>query len=354
MAKELLKGNVAAAEAACRAGMNFFAGYPITPSTEILEYLSHRLPELGRTFIQGENEIASINMVMGAAACGGRCLTASSGPGISLKASGYSYAAENCLPFVVINVQRWGCGLGSLLSGQSDYFRDVKGGGHGDFHHIVYAPTDIQELVDMTYNAFDIAEKYRCGVTILSEALLGQMMESVELPPFKEREVPLDWGIDGTGKVGLKLTPPPKRSGDYFARREPAYIEIEETLQQWDAVETADAEHVIVAFGLPSRVCRDAVKTLRAEGIKAGLIVPKTLYPYPFDAFKALPEGVKSFLSVETNHIGMMVEDVALASRKAKQFAPVYCMNYGPGIPRTTEVCAYVKNIIAGTVKERF
>ncbi len=354
MAKELLKGNVAAAEAAVRAGCDFFAGYPITPSTEILEHLSSRMPELGRVFIQGENEIASINMVMGAAACGGRCLTASSGPGISLKASGFSYAATNDIPFVVINVQRWGCGLGSLESGQSDYFRDVKGGGHGDYYHIVYAPSDVQEFVDMTYKSFDIAEKYRCGVTILSEALLGQLMESVELPPFKTRETPLDWGIDGTGEVGLKVAHHPKRSGDYTVRREKAYAEIQALHQEWKSFMTEDAEHILVAFGLPSRVCHDAIVKLRNEGKKVGLISPKTLWPFPFKAFEQLHPGIKSFLTVETNTFGMMVEDVALATRKAKQFAPVYCYPHGPGVPRVKDVIDQFHAIENGTAKERF
>lgn len=354
MSKELIKGNVAAAEAAVRAGMNFFAGYPITPSTEILEYLSHRLPELGRVFVQGENEIASINMVMGAAACGGRCLTASSGPGISLKASAFSYAATNDIPFVVINVQRWGCGLGSLESGQSDYFRDVKGGGHGDYHHVVYAPSDVQELVDMTYNAFDVAEKYRCGVTILSEALLGQLMECVDMPPFKGREKPLDWGIDGTGEVGLKVAKHPKRSGDYTVRREKIYAEIEETMQQWDSLMTEDAEFVLVAFGLPSRVCRDAVIKLRAAGQKVGLITPKTLWPFPFKAFEQLPANVKGFLTVETNTFGMMVEDVGLATRRAKQFAPVYSYAFGPGVPRVRNILDEYEAIQSGLRRERF
>ena len=206
MAKELMKGNVAVAEAAMRGGCDFFAGYPITPSTETLEYLSHRFPELGMKtrFIQSENEISAMNMVMGAASAGARAMTASSGPGISLKAEGMSYAAHYDIPFVVLNVQRWGTGLGSLKSGQADYYRDCKGGGHGDYHNVVFAPSSIQEMVDDAYEAWDIAEKYRVGVTLFSEAVLGQMMENVELPPFKKREGELDWGIDGTGTKGMK------------------------------------------------------------------------------------------------------------------------------------------------------
>ena len=192
---------MALAEAALRGGCDFFAGYPITPSTEALEYLSSRMGEigLGTRFVQAENEIAAINMVMGASAACARALTASSGPGISLKQEGISYAA--LLPALfVFNLQRWGTGLSSLDSGQGDYFRETKGGGHGDYHNIVYAPSSIQELVDDLYEAYDVAEKYRNGITILSEAVLGQMMEGVEMPPFKKRENELDWGVDGGTK----------------------------------------------------------------------------------------------------------------------------------------------------------
>ena len=351
MGKELWKGNEAVAEALIRSGLDFFAGYPITPSTEILEYLSYRMPELGRVFIQAENEISSINMVMGGSACGFRCLTASSGPGISLKASGYSYAARYELPFVVINVQRWGTGLGSLDSGQSDYFRDVKAGGHGDYHHIVYAPASVQELIDQAYTAFDVAERYRIGVTILSEALLGQMVENIVMPEFKTREVPLTWGIDGTGDVGLRMC---GTGNEQNRKRVELYGRIEEEIQDWESFHTEDAECIFVAFGLPARSCYEAVRRLRAEGCKVGLIRPKTLWPYPYKAFEQVAQTAKQFLVVETNTMGQMVEDVALAVKKSKNPAPVYSYAYGSTLPRVSEVIAKYWDVVNHTAKERF
>lgn len=323
MAKELLKGNVAVAEAALRGGCDFFAGYPITPSTETLEYFSFRFPELGMKsrFVQAENEISAINMVMGAASAGARAMTASSGPGISLKAEGMSYAAHYDIPFVVLNVQRWGTGLGSLKSGQADYYRDCKGGGHGDYHNVVFAPNCIQEMVDNAYEAWEAAEKYRVGVTLFSEAVLGQMMENVELPPFKKREGELDWGIDGTGTKGMKYI-----GGDGIEvvdHEVKKYGQIMEEMQRWESYKTEDADYVFVAFGLPSRVCIDAVNKLREKGEKVGLLRPKILWPFPwkgFEELKAVNPGVKGFISVEMNDLGQMVDDVALGSQKSWVF----------------------------------
>ena len=357
MAKELLKGNVALAEAALRGGCDFFAGYPITPSTEALEYLSIRMGEigLGTRFVQAENEISAINMVSGAAAAGARALTASSGPGISLKQEGVSYAARYCLPYVLVNVQRWGTALGSLDSGQGDYFRETKGGGHGDYHNIVYAPSNIQELVDDAYEAFEVAEKYRNGVTILSEAVLGQMIEAVEMPPFKKREQELDFGIDGTGTKGLKYS---SAVGAPFLKIiRPKYEKITEEMQRWESFMTEDADYVIVAFGLCARVSMDVVKTLRARGEKVGLIRPQIVWPYPVKAFEELYKinpNVKGFISVENNDLGQMVEDVALASKKAGYNASVYCYAHGAGIPGVKTVVAQYEAIKNGEVKERY
>lgn len=344
MAKELLKGNVAAAEAAVRAGMNFFAGYPITPSTEILEYLSSRLPEVDRSFIQAENEVSAINMIMGAAAVGARALTASSGPGMSLKASGQSYAARYELPYVIINVQRWGTGLGSLESGQADYFRETRGAGHGEYRNLVLAPNSIQELIDMVYNAWDYAEKYRIGVTILSEAQLGQMMENVELPEFKSRTEDLDWGLDGTGDKGLMLASGqqgPTQAWEIMKR----YNEIEENEQQWESLFTDDAETVFVAFGLPSRSTEGMVRQMRWKGDKVGLIRPKTLWPFPVKAFEEC-RNAKRFISVETNTMGEMVEDVALSVKKLHIDADVYCYAYGPGVPQVKQLIEEYRAIL--------
>lgn len=348
MAKSLWKGNEAVAEAALRGGCNFFAGYPITPSSETLEYLSWRMAEIGRTFIQGENEIASINMVSGASACGARALTATSGPGGALKTEGLSYAAANMIPFVLLNVQRWGTGLGALDSGQTDYFKDVKGGGNGSYHSVVLAPSSVQELVDMAYEAWDIAEKYRISVIILSEGYLGQMMEKVEMPEFK---VPADrgWGIDGTGKSGL---------GSVDARnmkmRGEIYDKITEEMQRFEEYGTEDADYVLVAFGLPGRVCRDAVRQLREAGQKVGLIRPKVLWPFPEEAFKKVNPNVKGFISVESTDFGMLVEDVALMAKKLSFNVPVYCYAHGLGVPGVGKVKDFYNSVINGEVKERF
>lgn len=357
MAKTLLKGNVAVAEAALRGGCDFFSGYPITPSTETLEYLSSRMPEigLGSRFVQAENEMAAINMVMGAASAGARALTASSGPGVSLKAEGMSYAARYSIPFVLLNVQRWGTGLGSLESGQADYNRDCKGGGHGDYHNIVYAPYNIQEMVDDAYEAWEIAEKYRIGVTILSEAVLGQMMEGVEMPPFKKREQELDWGIDGTGTRGMKY--PPGAGKLYLDHALAKYARVTDEMQRWTSYSTEDAEIVLVAFGLPARVCMDVVKKLRARGEKVGLLRPQIIWPFPWQGFQELHDvnpNVKAFVSVESNDLGQMVDDAALAAKKAGYNVPTYCYAHSFGVPGVKQVIAKYEAIVSGEEKERY
>ncbi|MBP3478865.1 MAG: 3-methyl-2-oxobutanoate dehydrogenase subunit beta [Oscillospiraceae bacterium] len=356
MAKVMMKGNVAAAEAAIRGGMEFFAGYPITPSTETLETLSSRMPEEGRVFIQAENEIASINMVLGAAACGARAFTTSSGPGMALKQEGFSYAARMELPYVVMNVQRWGVGLGMLDSGQVDYLRDTRAGGNGDYRHIVYAPDSVQELVDDVYEAFDVSQKYRMGVLILSEGYLGQMMESVELPPYKEITHP-DWGLDGTGEVGLKQMCPCYNvalAHQLLPQRQERINRVCREMQRWENISVEDAEYVFVAFGLPARVCADAVYQLRAEGHKVGLIRPKLVFPYPFDAFKQVNPQVKAFISVETNDLGQMVQDVALAAKREfpQRNVPVYCYTHSVGVPRVQAVVDYYRSVCNGSVRE--
>lgn len=356
MSKVMMKGNVAAAEAAIRGGAEFFAGYPITPSTETLETLSHRMPEEGRVFIQAENEIASINMVIGAAATGARALATSSGPGMALKQEGFSYAARNDIPYVCMNVQRWGIGLGMLDSGQVDYLRDTRAGGNGDYRHIVYAPNSIQELVDDMYEAFDISQKYRMGVLILSEGYLGQMMEPVELPPYKEIKKP-DWGLDGTGEVGLKQTCACYNvplAHKLLPKRQERLAQVCREMQRVETIAVEDADYVFVAFGLPSRVCADTVKRLRSQGEKVGLIRPKIVFPYPFDAFQKVNPHVKGFISVETNDYGQMVQDVALAAKKElpERNVPVYCYAYSVGVPRVGEVIDFYHGVLSGEKKE--
>ena len=348
--KKMWKGNHAIAEAAMRAGCEFYAGYPITPQTEVGEYLSSRMPELGRRFLQAENEMSAVYMIFGAYACGMRSMTSSSGPGFSLKQEGIAYLCANNFPAVLVNVQRWGPGLGTLDSSQTDYLRDTRGGGNGDYRVIVYAPNSIQETVDLMYNAFDVAEKYRNPVEILSEAALGQMMEPVEFPPFKERKEDLGWTFDGTDRPHGRIDNPGKPG----ALRDKVNA-IMANEQRWENYMVEDADYVFVAFGLPSRTSRNAVDLLREQGIKAGLIRPITVWPFPFDAFKEIPGTVKGIISVESTDAGQLVEGVALATKRMCQGnVPVYGLFSGQKIPKTKEIVAYVNGILSGENKEVF
>ncbi len=317
MAKVLMKGNEAFAEACLRAGCRFFSGYPITPQTEILEYMSWRMEEVGGQFVQTESEIAGINMLFGAAACGARALTTSSGPGFSLKQEGISYLCGNDIPAVIADVMRIGSGLGDIFQGQGDYWQLTRGGGHGDYRTIVLAPASVQENADLAYLAFDLAEKYRHPVLIGSDAAIGQMVEPVELPEMKEHDInTYDWAIA------------PRQEGEehrivwntYYTIGADAYVDylkdkynrMEAEEQRWEAVETEDAEIILVAYGISSRISKAAVKKARAQGIKLGLIRPITLWPFPKKAFDALGEQVKGILCVEMNILGQMRDDVRL------------------------------------------
>ena len=348
---DMIKGNDAIAEAAVRAGAELYAGYPITPSTEVMEYLSWRMPELGRTFIQAESELASINMVMGFAACGKRALTASAGPGISLKQEGISYISKYDLPCVVLNVVRYGNGLGSLRSGQSDYLRDTRGGGNGDYRCIILAPSSVQESVDLMYQAFDLADQYRIVVEVMSESALGQMMEPCEFPPMRECSVQ-PWALDG------KYTHPRQVSflEDYVATAKAnnaRYGEIREKEQRWEAVGLEDAEYVFVAYGLPGRVTHGVVNDLRARGEKVGFIRPITLWPFPEKAFLQVGPQVKGFITVELNDNGQMVEDVALtAKRTGHANVPVYCLPYVFEMVKRKNVFADFEKIRSGAIRE--
>jgi 2-oxoglutarate ferredoxin oxidoreductase subunit alpha len=348
--KEMWKGNHAIAEGALRSGLQFYAGYPITPQTEVLEYLSYRMPELGKDFVQAENEIAAISMVHGASATGLRCMTGSSGPGMSLKQEGISYLSYNDLPCVIVNVQRWGAALGTLDSSQTDYLRDTRGGGNGDYRLIVYAPNTIQETVDLLYTAFDKAEQYRNPVEIYSEASLGQMMEPCEMPAFKERNSDLEWTWDGTNRDHGRVDMP-----DRPAHHSGKFQKIIENEQRWESFQTEDADYIFVALGLPSRVARDAVNRLRNDGEKVGLIRPIAIWPYPMKAFAELHDGVKGFLSIESTDMGMHVEDVALAAKKeCKGNIPVYLLATNQNIPKIKEVMAVYKQMKNGELKEKF
>jgi len=319
MAKELWEGNAAIAEAAVRAGLEAFFGYPITPQTEILEYLSRRLPELGRVFLQTESEIASINMVYGAACAGARVMTSSSSPGISLMQEGFSYIACSEVPAVIINVMRGGPGLGNVAPSQGDYFQAVKMAGHGDFHPIALAPGNIQEAIDLTVLAFDLAEKYRTLAMVLADGSLGQMMEPAEMPPMRPVRKPEErpaWAL--TGARGRK---PNIISSLYLAEEvlEQVNLRLQAKLRQiaahevrWKEYSTEDADLLLVAFGTVGRVCQTVVREARAKGLKAGLLRPITVWPFPSARIAELAERVRGILVVEMN-AGQMLEDVRLA-----------------------------------------
>lgn len=313
--KILMKGNEAMAEAALRSGCRFFSGYPITPQTEILEYLSWRMEEVGGVFVQTESELAGVYMLLGASAAGARCLTSSSGPGFTLKQEGISYLCSLNLPAVLIDVMRLGSGLGDISQGQGDYWQLTRGGGHGDYRTIVLAPASVQEGADFMSLAFALSEKYQHPVIIGSDAAIGQMMESVEIPDFDNSHNidQYDWSVKGCkGQDKHKnLQNEFYSDRDFPEKLKKKYDEIEENEQRWESIETSDAEIILVAYGCSSRICMEAVEVARAKGIKLGLIRPITLWPFPKKAFENLPNA-KAFISVEMNILGQMVEDVKL------------------------------------------
>lgn len=347
--KQLWKGNHAAAEAAIRAGAQFFAGYPITPSTEILEHFSVRMPQEGRAFVQAENEIAAIHMVGGAYCTGKRALTASCAGGFSLMQEFTAYASDAELPFVIINVVRAGRGIGSLESGQCGYRHSVYGGGNGDYRQIVYIPNSVQELVDDVYESFEMAEKYRMGVIILTEASLGQMMEGVEMPPYKELPPKPEWAIDGTKMWD--------RKADGHDFKKACWVEklkrLNAEAQRWQSFGAGDADYVFIACGLPSRSCGEAVKTLRAAGKKVGFIRPQLVSPFPADAIREVNPNVKGFICLETNDFGQMVNDVAVTVKRCfAENIPVHFYGYGMGIPTEEEILDFFGRVERGESEE--
>ena len=324
--KILMKGNEAMAEGAVLAGCRYFFGYPITPQNEVAEYMSWRLPEVSGTFIQAESEVASINMVHGASAAGARAMTTTSSPGFSLMQEGMSYLSGSRLPCVVANVQRGGPGLGNIAAAQGDYFQAVKGGGHGDYHLIVLAPSSPQEMMDLTMEAFDLADRYRMPALILSDGIIGQMMEAVEVrkghkPVTTEKPWALT-GAQGREKNVIKsLWLDENKLEELNLTLADTYKSLAEKEVRFEEYQTLNAEVVVVAYGTASRIVRSAVDRARREGLKAGMLRPITLFPYPTAAIAGLIEkGVKSFLTVELSG-GQMVEDVKLAVNGK---APVY------------------------------
>ena len=318
MSKVLMKGNEAFAESCIRAGCRFFSGYPITPQTEILEYMSWRMEEVGGAFIQTESELAGVNMAFGAASAGARALTTSAGPGFSLKQEGISYLCGSDVPAVIADVMRIGSALGDIFQGQGDYWQLTRGGGHGDYRTIVLAPASVQENADLAYLAFDLAEKYRHPVLIGSDAAIGQMAEPVELHEMREHNIDeFDWAVHGRrkGEKQRVITNVYYQMGadNYMTYLREKYAQIEANEQRWESVCTEDAEIVLVAYGISSRVSKEAVKVARRRGMKLGLIRPITLWPFPKKAFDALGEQVKGFLCVEMSILGQMRDDVVLA-----------------------------------------
>ncbi len=319
MAKELLEGNSAIAEAAIRAGVEAFYGYPITPQTEVLEHFSERMPEEGRVFLQAESEVASINMVYGAASAGVRVMSSSSSPGISLMQEGISYIACSEVPVVLVNIMRGGPGLGNVQPSQSDYFQAVKTAGHGDFHMIVLAPSNVQESIDHMVLAFDLADKYRTIAMVVADGAIGQMMEPAELPPMRPVRRPEDrpaWAL-----TGAKGRAPNVVNSLYLGaenleavnlRLQAKLKVIAENEVRWKEYQTEDADVLLVAFGTVGRVCQTVVREAREKGIKVGLLRPVTLWPFPSAPLARLAQQVRGMLVVEMN-AGQMLEDVRLA-----------------------------------------
>ena len=346
----LMKGNEAIAEAAIRAGCRHYFGYPITPQTEIAAYMAKKMPKIGGVFLQAESEIASINMVYGAAAAGVRVMTSSSSPGISLKAEGLSYIAGSDVPALVVNVQRGGPGLGGIQPSQSDYFQATKGGGHGDYRMIVLAPASVQEMASLTIKGFNLADKYLMTSMILADGTIGQMMEPISFEDAEIETYEKPWALTGTnGKrkhniVNSLYLKPDELEVKNFERYE-RYKVIEETEPMWEEYLMEDAEYCVVAFGIASRVAKNAVVAARNEGIKVGLIRPITLWPFPTKALAAAAEKVKSFLSVELN-MGQMIEDIRLATQCKRPVS--LCNRTGGMIPSPDQVLESIRKMQKG------
>ncbi|MGM9601282.1 MAG: 3-methyl-2-oxobutanoate dehydrogenase subunit VorB [Faecousia sp.] len=346
--KVLMKGNEAIAEAAIRAGCRHYFGYPITPQTELAAYMAKRMPKIGGVFLQAESEVAAINMVYGVAGTGKRVMTSSSSPGVSLKQEGISYIAGADLPALIINVQRGGPGLGGIQPSQSDYFQATKGGGHGDYHLIVLAPSSVQEMADMTAKAFDLSEKYLVPAMLLADGTMGQMMEPVDLSGITEpAEVEKPWAVTGTqGKRkhniinSLYLNPEMLEQKNF--ERYDRYKAIEENETMYESFMMEDADICVVAFGIAARVSKNAVVAARKEGIKVGLIRPITLWPFPKAPLAQAADHVKGFISVELS-MGQMIEDVRLATECKKPV--VLCNRTGGMIPTPEQVLESIRNM---------
>ena len=351
MAKILMKGNEAFGKAAITAGCHYFFGYPITPQSELPEYLSRELPKFGGAFVQAESEVAAINMVYGAGGSGTRVMTSSSSPGVALKQEGITYCAGAEVPCVVLNVMRGGPGLGTIQPSQSDYYMATKGGGNGDYRTPVFAPASVQEAVDMIIEAFDVADLYRTPVMVLADGMIGQMMEPVDFDKERKvRDIPeKTWATTGTKgqrkpNVINSLYLQSEELEQHNLKLEKKYKAIEENEVQYEMYKTEDAELVFVAYGTVSRIVKTTIDQLREEGYKVGLIRPKTLWPFPNEAFKQIPEA-KNLLVVEMS-LGQMIDDVKLAC-ECKLPVDFYGRSGGM-IPSPSSIGQKAKELIRG------
>lgn len=350
MALELIKGNIAIAETALRVGLVSYFGYPITPQTELLEHLSARMPELGRAFVQAESELGAINMVYGAACTGLRTMTSSSSPGVSLMQEGLSYISGTELPAVIVDVVRGGPGLGNIAPSQADYTQLVHGGGHGEYHLIVLAPASVQEAVDLTGLAFDLAEKYRMVVCLLLDGSLGQMMEPVELPDFQPlRTTPPAWAIgspDSKERVvmtSINIDPP--KQEQFNVKMMTRWQEVEKNEVRYKGYHLEDAEYVVVGYGTAGRIALSAVRAAREQGHKIGLLRPITVSPFPTKAVDELANKVKGFLVVEMSN-GQMLDDII--SITAKRVPVEFYGRMGGMVPYPDEIANAIEGLVYG------
>lgn len=345
--KVLMKGNEAIAEAAIRAGCQAYFGYPITPQTEVLEYMSRRMPELGRTFVQAESELAAINMVYGAACTGTRAMTTTSSPGYSLMQEGISYIAMSFVPCVVVNIMRGGPGLGNIQPAQGDYFQMTKGGGHGDYHMLVLAPATVQETVDLIVESFDLADQYRQPVAVIADGMIGQIMEPVEFPELKEPERPEHpWALTGAKGRPKNIITSLFLGAENLERES---LKLQAIVARIVANEVRYAEYmldgaeiVVVAYGTAGRIVQTAVKQARAEGIPVGLFRPISVFPFPYDRLREVASQARHILDVELS-AGQMIEDVRLATRDALPIS--FFGKLGGVVPLPDEVLAEIKRI---------
>lgn len=351
MTKVLMKGNEAIGAAAIAAGCKYFFGYPITPQSELPEYMARELPKVGGVFLQAESEVAAINMVYGAAGAGVRVMTSSSSPGMALKQEGISYIAGSELPCVLVNIMRGGPGLGSIQPSQTDYYQATRGGGNGDYRMVVFAPSDVQELVDLMIEGFDVADQYRNPVMILGDGMIGQMMEPVEFKTPVKRNLPeKDWATVGTGgkrkpNIINSLYIAPEALEEHNIKLQAKYRKMAENEVRVESYNIEDADVVIAAYGTTARIAKTAIEKLEKEGYKVGLIRPITLWPYPSDEFSKINENCKGILTVEMNN-GQMIDDVKIAV--AGKFPVSFYGRTGGMIPTPDEIIENVKKIYGG------